>query len=152
MFNNIGRKTMGLSKFLAWFGIIASIIAGIIVYNSVPFYNSESVLFPAILTALLGSLVSWIGSFFLYGFGQLVDDVSALRGQIAPDVLASVRYGFDTQFSAPVPVKKDNEAKRSAPVATPAKKTNVVEENSQKSDPTENMSLDEEVKYWMNRR
>ena len=32
-----------------------------------------------ILIIVLGSLASWIGSFVLYGFGQLVDDVNFLR-------------------------------------------------------------------------
>ena len=71
MYNNIGKKIMGLAKFVAWIGIIGSIISGIFIISA----GSQI----GFLTIVLGSLVAWVGSFVLYGFGQLIDDTSSIR-------------------------------------------------------------------------
>lgn len=66
MFDNIGGKIKGLAKVLCWLGIIASIIVGAIMCT-----DEDAALF-GILYILIGSLLSWIGSFLLYGFGELI--------------------------------------------------------------------------------
>lgn len=66
MFNNIGGKIKGLAKVFCWLGIITCIIMGAIMC-----IDDDTVLF-GILYMLIGSLLSWIGSFLLYGFGELI--------------------------------------------------------------------------------
>ena len=95
MFNNIGRKIKTLAKVLCWLGIIASVISGIAMVLTGVAFNSASVVrgYSATVDAELGGaaavvggivmmVVSWIGSFCMYGFGQLVEN-SDIRTRVA---------------------------------------------------------------------
>lgn len=68
MFNNIGGKIKTLAKFVAWIGIIGSIIGGIALIAT-----DDAFIATGIIVLLGGSLLSWIGSFFTYGFGELIE-------------------------------------------------------------------------------
>ncbi len=74
MFNNIGGKIKGLATVLTSAGIIASCIIGIIYILS---GDGDNVL-QGFLILAIGSLSSWLGSFLLYGFGQLVENSDIL--------------------------------------------------------------------------
>ena len=81
MFSNIGGKIKMLAKILCWIGIVLSVIAGalIILTNSEAVKLYEEVVPPlagGIFVIVVGVLGSWIGSFVLYGFGELVDNSS----------------------------------------------------------------------------
>lgn len=84
MFNNIGGKIKGLAKFMCWLGIILSVIIGILLIMSATnrngYYRStdSATVVYGIIVIVVGSLLSWIGSFVLYGFGELVDNSSKL--------------------------------------------------------------------------
>ena len=65
MFNNIGGKIKTLSVVVTLIGIVASIIIGI------AFITNEEVLI-GFVVMLAGSFISWISSFVLYGFGELI--------------------------------------------------------------------------------
>ena len=80
MFDNIGAKIKGMAKFFCWFGIIASVLFGfgIIALSNNP-YAGSGVVVSGIITMVAGAISSWLGSLVLYGFGQLVEDVAALR-------------------------------------------------------------------------
>lgn len=78
MFDNIGAKIKMLAKVLCWIGIVASVISGIAIMAGT---GSNGVL-PGLLTIVLGTLFSWIGSFVLYGFGEMVEN-SDIRTDIA---------------------------------------------------------------------
>ena len=86
MFNNIGGKIKVLAKVLCWVGIAFSVIMGIVILAGGETvrvtingeYSSVSNVPAGILTIVLGSLFSWIGSFFAYGFGQLVENSDKL--------------------------------------------------------------------------
>lgn len=67
MFDDIGGKIKGLAKVITIIGIVASCICGLVML-----VESENFLF-GVLVAGLGSLGSWVGSFLLYGFGELID-------------------------------------------------------------------------------
>ena len=99
MFNNIGRKIKTLAKVLCWLGIIASVISGIVMVLTGVAFNRASVVrgysatvdselggaaavVGGIVMMVVGSLVSWIGSFCMYGFGQLVEN-SDIRTRVA---------------------------------------------------------------------
>jgi len=76
MFDNIGGKIKAVAKVICWIGIIASIIIGFIML-----VQDEDTAFAGLLTMVLGSLGSWIGSFITYGFGQLVENSDILVQQ-----------------------------------------------------------------------
>ncbi|MGN0971198.1 MAG: hypothetical protein ACI4OY_04515, partial [Aristaeellaceae bacterium] len=59
----------------AWVGIILSVLAGVALTMSAGFIGG-------ILVAIVGSLLSWVGSLALYGFGELVEN-SDIRTNLA---------------------------------------------------------------------
>ena len=67
MFNNIGKKIKVVASVFCWIGIIASVVFGIILID-----EGDEV--AGAVTLVAGALSSWIGSFALYGFGQLVEN------------------------------------------------------------------------------
>lgn len=67
MFSNIGGKM----KTLATVVTIIGIIAGIITFISMASID-EDLIFSGLLTGGAIALISWIGSFALYGFGALI--------------------------------------------------------------------------------
>lgn len=83
MFNNIGGKIKGLAKVITWLGILASLVAGVIVIQSGNVVNryygtNEPMVLQGIAVMVLGSLASWIGSFLIYGFGELIDHAAEI--------------------------------------------------------------------------
>lgn len=72
MYDNVGKKIMTLAKVLGWVFLIAGIITAIV-------FMSFGWKFFIVITPLIGGAILYILTWFLYGFGQLVDDVSAMR-------------------------------------------------------------------------
>ncbi|MCQ2424581.1 MAG: hypothetical protein MJ070_00395 [Lachnospiraceae bacterium] len=68
MFSNIGHKIKNLAILFAVLGIIASILLGVYLLE-----NEYSAGGPVLI---LGPLSAWIGSFVLYGFGELIETVT----------------------------------------------------------------------------
>ena len=79
-----------LAKALCWIGIICWGITGLALMaggSSMTYRlngefvraNSGAGVVVGIMTIIVGVLVSWIGSFLLYGYGQLVEDTRAIR-------------------------------------------------------------------------
>ena len=86
MFDNIGSKIKSLAKVICWAGIVCTSIAGFIMLVS-----GEDVISPLGLALMIvGPLSSWIGSFFVYGFGELIEKTTAIAdyigGEYDPDV------------------------------------------------------------------
>ena len=78
MFDNIGGKIKTLAKVICWAGIGFSIFFGLLVFigcalSESGFFDVVIGFFLGILLIIIGSLASWIGSFFLYGFGELIE-------------------------------------------------------------------------------
>lgn len=70
MFDYIGDKIKGLAKVICWVGIIASVVIGIVIISGE--------VISGIITIVAGSILSWVGSFVLYGFGELVNSATKL--------------------------------------------------------------------------
>ncbi len=90
MFDNIGGKIKGLATFFCVSGIIASIIGGISIialdqetsrYSSGPSGGAITI---GVMIIIFGSLISWISSFVLYGFGEIIDQLMILNGSKTP--------------------------------------------------------------------
>ena len=80
MFDDIGGKIKGLATFICWVGIIVCVILGIVmIVNATGGYRTDGGMVVAgILIIVIGSLLSWVGSFVLYGFGELVENSTEL--------------------------------------------------------------------------
>ena len=76
MFSNIGEKIKKLSKIVCWIGMIGCVIVGIILlatYEDAFGSAAETAqIISGIVWIVVGPLASWIGSFLLYGFGELI--------------------------------------------------------------------------------
>lgn len=70
MFDNIGGKIKIFAKIVCWIGIIASIISGFALISM------SDVL--GVLTMIIGPIASWLGSFTLYGFGELIEKTAEI--------------------------------------------------------------------------
>lgn len=68
MFERIGSKIKKLASVITWLGIIASLILGVVLIS-----GGDEMIVLGIVVMALGSLASWIGSFLLYGFGELIE-------------------------------------------------------------------------------
>lgn len=73
MFDNIGGKIKSLAQVVCWIGIIASVICGFILIGT-----DEDLILLGLLIMVIGSLISWVSSFALYGFGQLIENTDEL--------------------------------------------------------------------------
>ena len=81
MFNNIGRKIKTFAKVMCWIGIIVSVVAGLVMIVGSFFsyvYAPAAGIASGLLTAVLGSLFSWVGSFMMVGFGELVENTAEI--------------------------------------------------------------------------
>lgn len=87
MYTNIGGKIKLLAKVWAWLGIIASVgaaIAQLVMINRAPTSGmaDQGISLMSILTAvgivIAGTLVSWVSSWALYGFGELIAKASEI--------------------------------------------------------------------------
>lgn len=76
MFDNMGRKIKILAMGICWVGIISSLVVGVIL-----FLGHETLTVPGIIVMVVGPISSWVGSFVLYGFGQLVENSDILVAQ-----------------------------------------------------------------------
>ena len=83
MFINVGGKIKGISVVICWLGIIASIIIGSMTFNNgitinETYHNGAGAAFmiQGIVIINAGSLISWIGSLLVYGFGDMIENTS----------------------------------------------------------------------------
>ena len=70
MFDNIGEKIKIFAKTVCWIGIVLSIVSGILLMGASGVVG--------VLAIIIGSLASWIGSFTLYGFGELIEKTAEI--------------------------------------------------------------------------
>ena len=68
LFDKMGRRLQGLAQVLLFFGIAASVIGGFVMMG----IDGDFVPF-GFLEMVVGSIVSLIGSWMLYGFGEIVE-------------------------------------------------------------------------------
>lgn len=94
MYSDVGKKIMGLAKVCGWICLIAGVIAWLILitngydsyYSGYHYYIEEDDIFGwlSLIVGVLGYISSWI----TYGFGQVVDDVHAMRNRTVEPIVA----------------------------------------------------------------
>jgi cytochrome b subunit of formate dehydrogenase len=79
LYENIGGKIKNWAK---WIFIIEAI--GAIITGFVLLFTDEYLILYGLLTLVCGPIVAWVGSWILYAFGELVEDVHAVRKKYYP--------------------------------------------------------------------
>ena len=80
MFDNIGSKIKSLAKIVCWAGIIITVIVGIVMLASGGDVSSPI----GLVLMIAGPVGSWIGSFFVYGFGELIEKTAEIAENTKP--------------------------------------------------------------------
>ena len=105
MYENIGGKLKGLAKVICIIGMVLSCISGllVIVGTADSYMAAEGVLY-GLLTAGLGSLISWLSNMAIYGFGHLIEkqeETADAAEEIADILRRNLRNGSFGSIAAP---------------------------------------------------
>lgn len=73
MFDNIGGKIKALAQVVCWIGIVCSVIYGIVLMTT-----DEDLVMAGFIVLVMGSVLAWVSSFALYGFGQLIENTDKI--------------------------------------------------------------------------
>ena len=83
MYKNIGSKIRFLAVMLCVCGMIMSIFFGVFILMNASHLQSETLKIngeiQGIAIVIFGCLLSWISSFFMYGYGELIDRVTSIE-------------------------------------------------------------------------
>ncbi|OLA93426.1 MAG: hypothetical protein BHW64_06815 [Candidatus Melainabacteria bacterium LEY3_CP_29_8] len=91
MYNNIGNKIKYLAKTAFIVGAIISVIIGILLITA----GLNGIITPVgVLILFVGPFISWLSSWLLYGFGELIDKISLIELN-----LNHVNSGVQTKYS-----------------------------------------------------
>lgn len=114
MFKNIGKKIKILALVLFWIQVAAYAITGLvfIIEGVDSRYSGEEFIFSGLLIMLLGPLVAWIGSFFTYGLGELIDKTA--------ETARNTEYLVTLATGGSIPVQQIVAVSQAAPIAKPA--------------------------------
>ncbi len=103
MFDNIGSKIKTVAATIAWLGIIGSIIIGIIIIAEAndSYYPSATETLSGWLVIIVGSLSSWVSSFTLYGFGQLIENTDIISAEFESIKRTASEYAANASDKTP---------------------------------------------------
>ena len=79
LYENIGGKIKNWAKWIFIVEAIGAIITGLVFL-----FTDEDFILYGLLIMILGPIVAWVGSWILYAFGELVEDVHAMRNKEIP--------------------------------------------------------------------
>ena len=76
MFKQSGKKLMGISKFICWVGIIASVILAIVEFVASSSWNvgyddRTTLIVTGVCILVFGPIISWASSLSLYCLGEI---------------------------------------------------------------------------------
>lgn len=86
MYNNIGGKIKGLANIIGYGGVFIFALVGIALFmgfNADPIFEDFAFIVPII--AIIGCLLSWLSGFFVYGFGELIDQTKEINQKLFKD-------------------------------------------------------------------
>ena len=88
MFNNIGGKIKALATLVCLIGMAASVIGAIALWATNSRYNNT--IWTGFVVLIAGCVGSWVGSFFAYGFGELIEETKRSR-EVSEQLLLHLR-------------------------------------------------------------
>ena len=74
MFENVGGKIKFLAKTMCWLGIVSFIFLGLALIYIGGTKEAPIMAIQGVIYLIFGPIVSWIGSWFFYGFGRLIEN------------------------------------------------------------------------------
>ena len=99
MFTDIGGKIKTLAKVICWIGIITSVLTGI----GLLFLGNSILIISGLISMIVGSLISWAGSFTLYGFGELIEKTTETNHLTKLILDQNIRTKSDTYIYSAAP-------------------------------------------------
>lgn len=111
MFENIGAKIKTLAVGIMIVGVIVYVLVGMTVLVLGADQEEGGMILIGFLIMALGTLIAWISSWFLYGYGELIDKVSKIEkklpniGQNYQMQPATATAQSQSRAGAPVPRK-----------------------------------------------
>ena len=102
MWDEIGAKIKIFAKVIAWVGIISSIIGGIVLivqgininHNRWISSGGGLLIFGGFGIIIGGSILSWVSSFFMYGFGELIENSEEIKNNNLKNERTSISNNF----------------------------------------------------------
>jgi hypothetical protein len=104
MFDNIGRKIMMLAKIVCWIGIIGGAISGLVLLCISD--GDELFIWLGLALMFVSPLLSWIGSWFLYSWGELCDNVSDITYYESRRPVSATKGGSTTSKPSTIAVNR----------------------------------------------
>ena len=104
MFDNIGGKIKTLAKVICVLGIIASVILAIVMFVAAeegPYSTEGTYTTLGVIFLIGGPLMSRIGSFFTYGFGELIEKTTEIANNTKPIKSNQNTYSHSNNTSTP---------------------------------------------------
>lgn len=150
MYNNVGMKVKGVAVAFGVIGFLSSVLIGLSLISNGNRYNNNTILGISVIFG--GSLSSWISSLILYGFGQLIDDTAALRDHFTPSFRTSSQYSPSNPVNNPIPAASVVKNTSSSNHLSAKQTDNEPKESLKDINSTNEMTVEEEVAYWKNRK
>ena len=94
LWSNVGKKLKIAVQAFFVLMVIGCIAGGIVLIAEGSRYDMDSLTIYGVVLILFGPIVFLIMLWGLYAFGQLVDDVAAIKSQLVPDDNAKGRLKF----------------------------------------------------------
>ena len=97
LYENIGAKIKNWAKWIFIIEAIGAVITGIVMMANASDID-DIFFFAGLLTIILGPVVAWVSTWLLYAFGELVEDIHAIRNEYYPiinDIKKNVRLMAD---------------------------------------------------------
>ena len=116
MYHNIGRKIKGLAVFLAILGSVGCLVVGALMIEggnqllsfagAGQYGYNDGVNYIGLAVIILGPIISWLNSFVLYGFGELIaqqQEAAQTAARIETQLGNMVKALLSIPDSAPAP-------------------------------------------------
>lgn len=129
MYKNIGKKIRGLAAVIGWIGMILCVLVGVIMCIAMIAMDGDMVLvgIGCLLGGFVGAIFWWIGTWMMYGFGELIVKTSEVADNTRPTAPTYGGYApapgrAATAYGAPTfvpPAQPKPQAPQAAPQPKP---------------------------------
>ena len=118
LYENIGGKIKNWAKWIFIIEAIGAIITGLVLL-----FTDEDFILVGLLTLVCGPLVAYVGSWILYAFGELVEDVHAIRNKEGTTAEVKAKHEAEEQERQETEEKARHEFEAKVPCSFCGKRT-----------------------------
>ncbi|MBQ7309265.1 MAG: hypothetical protein IJW87_03720 [Clostridia bacterium] len=90
MFDNIGSKIKNLTKICCWIMIVIGVAGGLVLLIMGADWGDGLMIGLGLAAMIVLPLLAWIGSFLMYGFGELVENSQIIAGNTRGNTAKSI--------------------------------------------------------------